>query len=106
MLFSIVGLRRPLQGLAVFDDAVDVVLLHVVEFFAVYLDFGAGPFSEQDEVARLHFRLYSFSVVIERAGTNGNDLAFLGLLLGGFGNDNAAGGFLFILDAADDHAVA
>ena len=40
------------------------------------------------------------------AGADGDDFAFLRLFLGGVGDDDAAGGFLIFLDAADDHAVA
>ena len=40
-----------------------------------------------------------------RAGADGDDLALLRLFLGGVGNDDAARGFLFSLDTADEHAV-
>ena len=42
---------------------------------------------------------------IARAGADGDDFAFLGLFLGGVGDDDAAGGLLVAFDAADDHAV-
>ena len=45
-------------------------------------------------------------LLVERAGADGDDFAFLRLLLDGVGNDDAAGGLLIFLDAADDHAVA
>ena len=39
------------------------------------------------------------------AGTDGEDFALLGLLLGGVGDDEAADGRLFGLGRADDDAV-
>ena len=48
----------------------------------------------------------ALAVVVERAGADRDDFAFLRLLLRGVGNDDAAGGLLIFLDAADDDAVA
>ena len=48
----------------------------------------------------------ALAVVVERAGADGDDFAFLRLLLNGVGDDDAAGGLLILFDAADDHAVA
>src|SRR5262249_37941547 len=44
--------------------------------------------------------------LVEGTRADGDDFAFLRLLLGGVGDDDAAGGLLILLDAADDHAVA
>src|SRR6185312_1416588 len=62
--------------------------------------------AEQHEVAGLHFRGDALARVVQGAGAHGNDFAFLRLLLGGVGDDDAARGLLILLDAADDHAVA
>src|ERR1700690_917083 len=45
-----------LRGLAAFENAHDVGLLHDEEILAVDLHFGTRPFAEQHEVAGLHFR--------------------------------------------------
>ena len=37
--------------------------------------------------------------------SDSDNLAFLGLFLGGVGNDDAAFGFLFGVDTAHDHAI-
>ena len=39
------------------------------------------------------------------AGADGDDFAFLRLFLGGVGDDDAALGLLFALDATNDHPV-
>src|SRR5262249_5899925 len=43
--------------------------------------------------------------LVAAAGANRDDLALGGLFLGGIGNDDAAGGLLFGIDALDDNAV-
>src|SRR5215471_17330687 len=105
--FLILRLGGFFAGLsATFHDAHDVGLLHDQELLTIDLDFSAGPFAEQDEVACLHFRRYALAAVVQGSGADRYDLAFLGFLLRGVGNDDAAGGFMLLLDAADDHAVA
>ena len=42
---------------------------------------------------------------VAAAGADGDDLALRGLLFGGVGNDDAAGGFFLGIDALDDDAV-
>ena len=88
-----------------FDDAHDVGLLHDEELLAVDLDLGARPLAEQDAVAGLDVERDELAGFVAGARADGDDLAFLRLLLGGVGNDDAAGGLLFGLDAANDHAV-
>src|SRR5262249_23179218 len=48
----------------------------------------------------------ALAVLVEGARADGDDFAFLRLFLRGVGDDDAAGGLLILLDAADDHAVA
>ena len=87
------------------EHAHDVGLLHDEELLAVDLDLGAGPLAEQDAVARLHVDGDELAGFVAGARADGDDLAFLRLLLGGVGNDDAALGLVFAFDAADDDAV-
>src|SRR6185437_3452313 len=73
--------------------------------FAVDLDFGARPFAEQHPVTGPDLRSDPLSILVERAGANGDDFALLGLLLCGVGDDNAARSLFFGGNAAHDHAV-
>src|SRR5215207_7054655 len=92
------------RGLA-FEDAHDVGLLHDQELLAVELHLGARPLAEQDAVAGLHVERAELALVVQRAGADGDHLALLRLLLGGVGDDDAAGRLLFRCDAADQDAV-
>src|SRR6266436_5605157 len=94
-----------LLGDALFDDAHDVALLHDQELFAVDLDLGARPFAEQHPVANLDVDGDELAGLVAAAGANRDDLALGGLFLGGVGNDDAAGGLLFGIDALDDDAI-
>src|SRR5437764_1429659 len=87
------------------DDAHDVGFFHDQEFLTVELDFGARPLAEQHAVATLDVDRDQLAALIAAARADGDDLAFLRLLLGGVGNDDAAGGLGFGIDTADDHAV-
>ena len=87
------------------DDAQDVAFLHDEKVFAVDLDLGAGPFAEQDAVAGLDVERGELAALVAAAGAHGDDFAFLGLFLGGIGNDDAAFGLLFAFDALDHDAV-
>src|SRR5215510_8482596 len=88
------------------DDAEDVLLAHDQVFLAADLDLGSGVGREQDAVALLDRELGALAVVQHAAVADGDDLAFLGLLLGGVGQEDAAGGLLFGLDALQQDAVA
>src|SRR5208337_301300 len=79
------------------DDAQDVALFHDKEILTVDLDLGAGPFTEEDAVARLDIKGGELAVFIAATGAHGDDLAFLRLLLGGVGDDDATFGLLFAL---------
>src|SRR5262249_18299809 len=94
-----------LPGDALFDDAHNVALLHDQEFFAVDLDLGARPFAEQHPVADLDVDGDQLAGFVAAAGANRDDLALGGLFLGGIGNDDAAGGLLFGIDALDDNTL-
>src|SRR6478736_280667 len=88
-----------------FDDAHDVGFLHDEEVLTVDLDLGAGPLAEEDAVALLDVERDQLAVFVAGAGADGDDLAFLRLLLGGVGDDDAAFGAFFAFDALDDDAV-
>src|SRR5690242_4128971 len=104
------GVARDLGGLAlgaaaVFQHAHDVGLLHDQELLAVDLDLGAGPLAEQHAVADLEVDRDQLAGFVAAARTNGGDFALRGLFLGGIGNDDAAGGFVFGINAFDHDAV-
>src|SRR6516162_8083049 len=92
--FSVVGLGVRSGGLAArrgrVDDAHHVGFLHDQVVLTVDLDLGAGPLAEQDAVAGLEVEWDQLAGIVSRARSDGDDLAFLGLLLGGVGNDDAA----------------
>src|SRR5581483_3702082 len=96
--------RFPL-GLDILEHAENVALLHDEKFLALDLDLGAGPLAEQHAVAGLHVERLHLALLVEGAGTGGDDLALLRLLFGGIGNDDSALGPLVFLDAAYDDAV-
>src|SRR5438105_78220 len=87
------------------EHAHDVGLLHDQEFLAVDLDLGARPFAEQHAVADLQIDGDQLAGFVAAARADGDDLALGGLLLGGVGNDDAAGRFFLGIDALDDDAV-
>src|SRR5262250_1243575 len=92
-------------GDALFDDAHDVALLHDQELFAVDLDLGARPFAKQHPVTDLDVDRDQLAGLVAAAGANRDHFALGGLFLGGVGNDDAAGGLLFGIDALDDNTV-
>src|SRR4051812_3436570 len=59
----------------------------------------AAPISEQHSVADLDVEGYDFAGLVAGAGTDGDDFALLRLLFGRIGNDDAACGLCFFLDA-------
>src|SRR5687767_1619027 len=87
------------------DNTQDVAFLHDQQVLAVELDLGAGPFAEQDLVARLDVERSDRAVLAARAGADRDDLAFLRLLLGGVGDDDATGRLFLGLQAADQYPV-
>src|ERR1700741_3428820 len=87
------------------DDAEDVFLAHDQVFLAADLHFRAGVRREEDPVADADGERRALAVVEHLAFADGDDLAFLGLLLGALGQEDAAGGALLGLDALDEDAV-
>src|SRR5438105_6560177 len=87
------------------DHAHDVGLLHDQELLAVELDLGARPLAEQHAVAGLDVDRNELAGLVAAAGADGNHFAFLRLLLGGVGVDDAALGLLLGIDTLHDPAV-
>src|SRR5262245_34867008 len=104
-----VGPRGPSGGLALggalVEHAHDVALFHDQVFDAVDLDLGAGPLAEQHPVAGLDVDRDQLAGLVAAARTHRDDLALGRLLLGGVGDDDAAGGLLLGIDALDDDAI-
>src|SRR6478672_7059419 len=92
-------------GLGAFEHPHDVGLLHDEEFFAIDLHFCARPFAEQHPIARFEIDRKELAGFVTAARANGDNLALLGLFLGGVRNDNSALRFLFAFKAAKDDAV-
>src|SRR5215469_7117366 len=82
-----------------------VALLHDQIFDSVDLDLGAGPLAKQHAVAGLDVDGDELAVLVTSPGADRDHLALRGLLLGGVGNDDAAGAALLGIDALDDNAI-
>src|SRR6266851_669494 len=83
----------------------DFVLAEDQNILTIDLDFGPGVLSEEDLVAHLDVQGDLGAVLQDPAVAHRQDLALLGLLLGGVGNDDPSLGRLLLLDAANDQAV-
>src|SRR5215468_3356099 len=84
-------LRRLALGGGLFKHPHDVGFLHDQELLAVDLHLGARPFAEQHAVADLEIDGDELAGLVAAARADGDDLALGGLLLGGVGDDDAAG---------------
>src|SRR5579872_7564240 len=83
----------------------DVALFHYEVLDTIDFDFGTGPFAEQDAVTDLDVDRDKLAALVAAAGSDGNDLALLRLLLGGVRNDDATSGLRFGIESLDDNAV-
>src|SRR5258708_9844340 len=89
------------------DVRQDVGLAEDEELLAVNLDCGAAILAVEDLVALGDVKRSALAgVLIDSAVTDGQDLALLGLLLGGIGQDDATGRGLLLLDCPDDQTIA
>src|SRR5882724_9439628 len=81
-------------GLAVrarlLDDREHVLFLHDQVLLLVHLDLGARVLAEEDAVVGLHVQRDFLAVLVHLPVAHRDDLALLGLLLRGVGNDDAA----------------
>src|ERR1700751_288076 len=87
------------------EDTHDVAFLHDQEFLTVELDLGARPLAEQHAVANLEIDRNQLAGLVTATRTDRRDLALRGFFLGSVGNDDAACGFVFGIDALDHDAV-
>src|SRR3954462_12353841 len=87
------------------QHAHDVGLLHDQEFLAVELDLGARPFAEQHLVAGLDVDRDQLAGLVAPAGADRDHFALRRLFLGAVGNDDAALGLFFGVDALDHDTV-
>src|SRR5439155_15779942 len=90
---ELTGHRGPV-GLAVrarlLDDREHVLFLHDQVLLLVDLHLGARVLAEEDAVVGLHVQRDFLAVLVHLPVAHGDDLALLGLLLRGVGNDDAA----------------
>src|ERR1700737_2638898 len=87
------------------DDCEHFILAEDEVLLAVNLDVRARILAEQDLVSGLDVEGDLGPVLEDLAVADGDDLALLGLLLGGIGNDDSAFDGLLLFDALDDQAV-
>ena len=87
------------------QNAENFFFSHNEEIFAIDFDFRSGIFSEQNMIAGLDVQGENFAFIVRLAFTDGDNFAFLGLFLGGVGDDNATtNGFAFF-NATDDYTI-
>src|SRR5687767_7328164 len=104
LLASDHGLRTTDSDL--FNHRENIALAHQQVFIFADLDGFGGVAGEEDAVALLDLHRAAGAVVENLAGADGDDRAAAGLILGGIGNENAAGGLLLRLFAFDDDLIA
>src|SRR3954466_2207704 len=88
------------------NDTEDIVLAHDQVGLAVHLDFGAAVFGDKDFVTLLHGELDLLAVIVGLTGAESDNVAFLRLLLGGIGDDDAAFFGFFLFDRLHKHAIS
>src|SRR3954463_3327982 len=95
------------RGLLVLDLGEDVGLAKDQQVLAVDLDLGPAVLAVEDRGALRHVEGNALlPVLVETTIADGDDLALLGLLLGGVGKDQAAGRGLLLLDGPHDQPIA
>src|SRR5215831_9224716 len=88
------------------DDAEDVFLTQDEVLLAVDLDLRPRIFAKQDPVARLHVEGDDLAVLVDLPLADRDDLALLGLLLRGVGDDDATRALLLLLlEPLDDQPI-
>src|SRR6476660_1522062 len=102
-MIRLMSVRKPASAL---DDREDVLLAHDEELVAVDLELGAGVFGVEDLVPLLDVHRLALPVIEDATGPSGEDLALLGLLLGGVRKDDPALGRLLTGGRLDDDSIA
>src|SRR5690606_6846147 len=87
------------------DDRQHVASGEHEELVATELDLGAAVLGVEHLVAHGDIERNAVAVVVDAAGTHGDDLALLRLLLGGVRNDQTRRGDLLGFDLLDDDAI-
>src|SRR5262245_14827429 len=89
------------------DDTEDIFLTQDEVLLAVDLDLRPRIFAEQDPVARLHVEGDDLAVLVDLPLAYRDDLALLGLLLRGVGDDDATRALLLLLlEPLDDQPIS
>src|SRR3954471_8877255 len=88
------------------NDAEDIVLAHDQVGLTVHLDLSAAVLGDKDLVALLDGELDLLAVIVQLAGAEGDDVAFLRLFLGGIGDDDAALFRFLLFDRLHKHAIS
>jgi hypothetical protein len=83
----------------------DVALAHDQEGLAVQLDLGSRPFAVKHGVALFDIQRLQLAVIASASRADRGDFSLHRLFLGRIGNDNAAGGLLFLLERLDHDTV-
>src|SRR6266540_4246325 len=104
MVLRFLGRSAGTAGCLLGDDGEDVARGQDQVLLAVVLDLGAAVLGVDDRVAHLDVERHPLAV-LEAPGADRDDLALLGLLLGGVRDDNARGGCLLTLARLDDDPV-
>src|SRR6185295_9424547 len=97
--------RKRWAGCGLGQDSQDFVLAQDEDVFAVDADLRARILAEEDLVADLDVESDLRPVLQHLAVAGGEDLAFLGLLLGRVRDDDPALCGLLLLDAANDQTI-
>src|SRR6266545_370889 len=84
------------------DDGEYVLLLHDQVLLVVNRHFGARVLAEENAVVGLHVQRHLLAVLHHLPGAHRNDLALLGFLFRGVGNDDAAFPGVHLLLALDE----
>src|SRR4051794_35245039 len=104
VLVGHLGLSPP--SVSLLDYGEDVGLAEDEQVVSVHLHLSAAVLGIEDGVALRYIERDAVSVVVPRPVTYGKDLALLGLLLGGVGQNDPAGSCLLLIERLDDQPVA
>src|SRR5713101_9986843 len=102
---SLYGLLGAFLARSALDDSQNLVLAHDQELLVINLDFRAAVLSKQNAVADANIQRLARPVFAIFAFADGDNLALLGLLFCGVGNDDPAANLLAFLNAPQNHAV-
>ncbi len=87
------------------DDGEDVARVEEQVLLAVVLELGAAVLGEHDDIALSDVHRDASALVVDATGTGGDDLALLGLLLGGVRDHETRSGGLDCLEGLNEDAV-